>query len=117
MKRLGDEFIREGEGEEKHLPLIEAPERVKAGESFEVKIRVGKEPHPSTLEHHIRWIQVFLKPENRPMLHITTFEPGPAVVEPGFTFKMALDRPASIYVLCYCNIHGIWENSLEIEIS
>ena len=49
---------------EKHVPVIEAPEKVKAGEVFEVKIRVGKEiPHPNTTEHHIRWISLYFQPE------------------------------------------------------
>jgi len=39
---------------EKHMPVIEAPEQVKAGELFEVKVSLGKEiAHPNTTEHHI----------------------------------------------------------------
>lgn len=36
---------------EKHAPLIECPERVKAGEIFEVPVGLGKEiAHPNTTE-------------------------------------------------------------------
>ena len=48
---------------EKHVPVIEAPEKVKAGESFFAKVSVGKEiPHPNKPEHHICWIQLYFKP-------------------------------------------------------
>lgn len=116
MKRFGDELLTKDEGKEKHLPSIEAPKMVKTGESFEVKIWAGNEPHPSTMEHHIKWIQVFLKPENRPMLHILTFEPGPTMVEPRLSFYLSLDRPAVLYAISYCTIHGVWENNTEIEV-
>ncbi len=36
---------------EKHAPIIECPERVKAGEVFEVTVGLGKEiAHPNTTE-------------------------------------------------------------------
>lgn len=45
---------------EKHVPVIECPDRVKADELFEVKVSLGKEiAHPNTTEHHIRWIKIF----------------------------------------------------------
>jgi superoxide reductase len=49
---------------EKHVPVIEAPESVKAGEKFIVQVSVGKEiAHPNTTEHHIRGIRLYFKPE------------------------------------------------------
>ena len=48
---------------EKHVPAIEAPATVKAGEVFNVTVSVGKEvAHPNTTEHHIRWIRLAYKP-------------------------------------------------------
>lgn len=39
---------------EKHVPVIESPDKVKKGEFFEVKVSLGKEiAHPNTTEHHI----------------------------------------------------------------
>ena len=39
---------------EKHVPIIKAPE--------EVRVVVGKTvPHPNTVEHHIKWIIVFVE--------------------------------------------------------
>lgn len=41
---------------ESHTPKIEAPDSVKAGQPFELRVAVG--PHPSTVEHSIRQIEV-----------------------------------------------------------
>ncbi len=54
---------------EKHAPVIECPDVVKAGEEFVVSLEIGKEiPHPNTTEHHIDWIEVISNPnlENSP---------------------------------------------------
>jgi len=40
---------------EKHVPVIDCPDEVKAGESVQVKISPGKAvEHPNTTGHHIR---------------------------------------------------------------
>ena len=49
---------------EKHVPVIECPDRAKAGEGVQVKISLGKAiGHPNTTEHHIRWIKAFFSPD------------------------------------------------------
>ncbi len=123
MERFGDQiYTREKEAElggEKHTPHIKAPDRVKAGEEFEVSIIVGKDiPHPNTVEHHIKWIQVFIREEDRPYnpIHIATFDLGPGYAEPKVTFKMKLVKSATLFALEYCNVHGVWENSKRIEV-
>jgi len=48
---------------EKHVPVIEVPDRIKKGELFPVKVTIGKEiAHPNKTEHHIAWIDVFFLP-------------------------------------------------------
>ncbi len=48
----------EDAGYEKHVPVIEYPDQVRADEFFAVKATLGKAvAHPNTTEHHIRWIQ------------------------------------------------------------
>ena len=60
MATLG-KFLQTGDWKgEKHVPVIHAPEKVKAGEGFELKISIGDAiKHPNTLEHHIAWFKVF----------------------------------------------------------
>src|SRR5512137_1486101 len=45
---------------EKHVPVIECADEVKAGEFFDVKVSIGKEvAHPNTTEHHISFITLY----------------------------------------------------------
>jgi len=119
MARFGEVIIPpDKEGKEKHVPQIEAPAKVKAGEPFQVTVIVGKEvPHPNTLEHHIKWIQVYAKGEGaRPAVHVATFDLGPTYAEPKVTFPVILKTSSVLYALEYCNIHGVWDNSVEVEV-
>jgi superoxide reductase len=104
---------------EKHVPVIKVPEKVKAGEEFEVVINVGeKVPHPNTVEHHIKWIQVFAEIDGRSYnpVHIATFDLGPTFAEPKVKLIMKLEKSAKLIALEYCNLHGVWENSVKIEV-
>jgi len=104
---------------EKHVPIIKLPEKVEAGKEFEVIINVGeKVPHPNTIEHHIKWIQIFAEIEGRTYnpVHVVTFDFGPTLAEPKVKFKMKLEKSATLIVLEYCNLHGVWENSIKIEV-
>lgn len=107
----------ENEGKEKHVPVIKAPDRVKADEFFEVTVVVGDQvPHPNTVEHHIKWIQIYAKPENHEVVHVGTFDLGPTYADPKVTFRMKLSKPATLYAIEYCNIHGLWESAKEIAV-
>jgi len=57
---------------ETHTPKIEAPEKVKINEEFILKIKVG--PHPNTIQHSIRYIEVYFYEEGRKFnpIHIAT---------------------------------------------
>lgn len=44
--------------EQKHVPVITAPEKIKTGEVFEVKISIGKELHPMGPAHWIEYFQL-----------------------------------------------------------
>ena len=102
------------EGKEKHIPVIELQKCAECGEDV-VVTTVGKEtPHPNTIEHHIKWIQLYgLKKDNQ-LLHLGTFGLGPAYTAPEVTAHLKTAELKTIFALAYCNIHGVWENSLEI---
>ena len=119
-KRFGDlVYPPEKEGKEKHVPVIDAPDVVKAGQPFLVSVTVGKEvPHPNLVEHHIKWIAVYADVDQRPWnpVHVATFDMGPSFAKPKITFTMKLDKAATLYALEYCNIHGLWEYSKRVEV-
>ncbi|QTA38399.1 class II SORL domain-containing protein [Thermosipho ferrireducens] len=112
-------FIKSGDFKgEKHVPVIVAPEKVKANEWFEVEVSVGKEiPHPNTIEHHIAWIDLYAIPEGANFIqHIGRFEFVPELSEPFVKTKIKLEKSCRLIALSYCNIHGLWENDLEISV-
>ena len=44
---------------EKHVPIIHCPEKVKAGENFELKVTLRCHRPSNTLEHYISWFKVY----------------------------------------------------------
>ena len=115
MARFGDVIIAaEHEGKEKHVPQIKAPVKVAAGEAFDVQIIVGEEVHhPNTIEHHIKWIQLYAKSEGDVVKHVAL---GPTYADPRVTVSVMLEQSATLYALEYCNIHGVWDNSVDVVV-
>jgi superoxide reductase len=105
---------------EKHVPVIELPAKIAAGQEFKVTVSVGKEiAHPNTIEHHITWIAVFFQPEGAPVPfqvgHCEFTGHGPVFTAPSCTVTMTTDRPGTVQALSFCNIHGMWENSAPVS--
>lgn len=105
---------------EKHVPEIDF-ESVDNGK-VRIRASVGSEiEHPNTLEHHIAWIKVFFKPEGSQFpVEIASSEFTAHGEEDLFTVPCATgyikaDKKGTIYALSYCNIHGLWENSAELN--
>jgi desulfoferrodoxin (superoxide reductase-like protein) len=49
MSKIGEQFQSADWKAEKHVPVIDCPDVVKADETFDVKVAVGKEvAHPNT---------------------------------------------------------------------
>jgi superoxide reductase len=115
---------------EKHVPVIEVPEKVKKGENINVTVSVGKEiSHPNTTEHHIAWIDAYFHAENEKFpYHLGRFEflahgssiegPNTSTIytHPQATFMFKTDKPGTLFAFSYCNIHGLWSNSQAITV-
>lgn len=129
--KLGDLLQEADWKSEKHVPVIECPNEVKAGEVFDVKVGLGKEvPHPNTTEHHIRWISLYFHPtgEKSPY-HVGTYEfnahgessqgpnEGPVYTHHQVTASMKTSKAGTLYALALCNIHGLWQSSKEIKVA
>ncbi len=106
---------REGEGKEKHVPFIEIGRgKGEAGTDI-VHVIVGKEmAHPNTVEHHIAWLDVFGVKQNGQVIDLgcSTFAPG--YTSPNVRFQLPLADFKAFCAIAYCNIHGVWENCLEV---
>ena len=129
--KFGDAIQSADWKKEKHIPVIELPDVINTGKPFSVTVSVGKEiPHPNTTGHHIKWIDVYFKPESDKFIHqVAHFDfaahaestkgdnEGSVLAEPIVTFWMTVKEPGTLIALELCNIHGVWENSAEITLA
>ena len=130
MVEIKDLFQSADWKQEKHVPVIEAPDRPKKGTFCRVIVSVGKEiPHPNTTEHHIRWIALDFLPQGEKFPYeIGKFEfnshgesvqgPNTSTVftHPEVTLSFKTDKPGMLLAVSYCNIHGLWQSSKELKV-
>jgi superoxide reductase len=130
MKTFGELFQAADWKAEKHVPVIDCPDKVKAGEPFSVKVSVGKEiAHPNTTEHHIRWISVYFHAEGDKFPYqVGHFEfsahgesvagpnQGPVYTNHEVTASLKITQPGTLYAAALCNIHGLWQSGREVKL-
>ncbi len=116
---------------EKHVPVIECEDKVKADEMFQVKVTLGKEvAHPNTTEHHIRWISLYFQPQGSKFIfQVGHFEfaahgeapdgpnKGPVYTHHEATASMKTSKPGTLHAVALCNIHGLWESSKDVALA
>lgn len=131
MASLGEKLQHAEWKTEKHVPVIEAPEKVAAGEAFQVTVTVGKEiPHPNTTEHHINWIELYFLPEEAKFPYdVARFEfnvhgeavaganQGPVYAQPAATATIRLNKSGTLFAVAMCNLHGLWESSQQVVVA
>lgn len=131
MKPFGELFQSADWKTEKHVPVVECPDQVKADQVFPVKATLGKEvAHPNTTAHHIRWIDLHFHPEGEKFPYqIGHFEfcaHGESVegadtstvyTHHEVSASMKTSKPGVIYATALCNIHGLWKFEKEIKVS
>lgn len=129
--RIGELFQSDDWKNEKHVPVIDAPDTVNKDEFFEVRVTLGKEvAHPNTTEHHIRWVRLYFKPEDEKFTYeVGSFEftahgesvqgadKGPVYTHHEVVVAMKIAKPGYLIATSYCNIHGLWENSRAVALS
>lgn len=102
------------EGEKKHIPVIECPDKVKSGVPFQVKIKVGEIPHVSEEGHHIQWIEVKSGESTYVRVELT---PALSKAEATVTLvKAGKHRTSTLRAVERCNLHGMWESKKEITV-
>ena len=101
--------------EKKHLPVVECPDTVKAGEPFQVKITVGSMPHVMDVGHHIQWIDL-----HSGQNFIARIDLTPVFTKPEVTLTLQKEgkhRTSTLRVVERCNLHGQWEATKEITVT
>jgi superoxide reductase len=116
--------------QEKHVPVLEVPEKAKKDEPLRITATVGKEiSHPNTTEHHIEWIEVYFLPEGEKFPHtIGKFEfsahgastEGPNTssiyTQPEVVTTLKTGKPGTILAASFCNIHGLWSSAADLKL-
>ncbi|GBE19029.1 putative superoxide reductase [archaeon BMS3Abin16] len=98
--------------EKKHLPVIDAPDSVKAGESFEVTVEVGRLlAHPNEPAHHIQWIRLL-----NGNLTLASIQLTPVATSPKVTVTVKLEKTTTLRAIARCNLHGEWVMAQEVKI-
>jgi superoxide reductase len=130
MAKVGELYQSADWKSEKHVPVIECPDEVKANENFNVTVTLGKEvAHPNTTEHHIRWIQVFFHGQGDKFPYqVGNFEftahgeavdgpnKGPVYTNHSVTASLKISKSGTLYATSLCNIHGLWQNGKEVKV-
>lgn len=115
---------------EKHVPVIDGPDKTAAGQALSIEVGVGKQiAHPNTTEHHIRYIEVYFLPAGEKFPYqLGRFEfnahgesaqgPNTSTVftEPKVTLTFKTAKSGLIMALAYCNIHGLWRSEKELKV-
>ena len=104
--------------EKSHAPAISAPASVKAGEPFAVEVSVGENVHVMGPSHWIEYIELAIG--NEPAGRIDLQPKG--YLKPKVTFMVTLPKEAApsgkVTMVAYqrCNLHGLWESSIDISV-
>jgi superoxide reductase len=130
MAKIGELYQTADWKSEKHIPVIDCPDEVTEDKVFEVAVSLGKEiAHPNTTEHHIRWIQIYFKPDGDKFSYqVGNYEfsahgesveganQGPVYTHHSATASMKIKKSGTLFATALCNIHGLWENSKVISV-
>ena len=93
-----------------HWPQIKLI-KPKIDKKFAVQIQIGQKPHIMTADHLIVFVELYAgnKPIGKKFL-----KPSDA---PEAEFTVLLDKPAKIIAQAFCNLHGLWENEADLDLS
>lgn len=114
---------------EKHVPVIEVLEK-DMEKGIKLEVSVGKEiKHPNTTTHHIVWIEVYFLPEGSKfpyqigrydfLAHGASTDgadTSTVYTEPVVQVAFKTSKSGKVFAASYCNIHGLWENSIELKL-
>ena len=130
MTSIGDLVQSADWKTEKHVPVIDGPDKINKGQVLEIEVSVGKQiAHPNTTEHHIKSIEVyFLATGEKFPCQLARFEfnahgesvqgPNTSTIfsEPKAVLTFKTDKSGVIMAVAYCNIHGLWRSEKDVKV-
>jgi len=110
---LPKDITAPSELEQKHLPIITAPDKAKKDEAFDVTVEVGKlKAHPNEPAHFIEWIELYCGETFLFRISLAGSLTSPKVTIP---VKLTHAR-GELKARAKCNMHGLWEGAKPIEV-
>ena len=101
--------IAEEMGKEKHVPHIQKID------DKTVKVSCGKDVmHPSLENHYIGWMKLYGIDKDGKLKELGSYSPAPVFAQPVAVFSVDVTQYKSLMALIWCNIHGFWENTLNL---
>ncbi len=94
--------------EKKHVPEIALPKKVEAGKPFHVKITVN---HVMQHRHFIQWIEIY-----DGELFLARVDFTAVKTRAQATVTLVLEKSTTLNVFERCNFHGLWKNSVSVEV-
>ena len=110
---LPEDIDNMSEFEQKHFPVICAPDSVKKDETICISVEVGNlKDHPNEPGHFIEWLELYC---GETFLFRTGF--SGSLSSPSVTIPVKLahaEGPLKAYAKC--NLHGLWESAKGIVV-
>jgi superoxide reductase len=105
--------------EKSHAPVLTASSSIVAGKPFTVEVAIGENLHPMGPAHWIEFIELRLG--NQPIAR-ADLQPAGYLV-PKITFNVVIPKEAApegkatLVARQNCNLHGLWEASINVIVS
>ena len=97
--------------EQKHVPQITTPDKIKAGEPFTLEVKVGSIQHPMENDHHIQFLDLYIDE-----VYLTRLTFIPVVLQPQASLRIILKHSGKLRAVSRCNLHGQWEGSVDLKV-
>jgi superoxide reductase len=99
--------------EQKHIPVISSPDKVKQDQTFDVTVEVGKlKTHPNEPAHFIEWVELYAGDT-----FLFRISLAGSLSQPRITLPVKLSHAhGPLKAWAKCNIHGLWEGEKDIEV-
>jgi len=99
--------------EQKHIPVISSPDKVRRDQTFTVTVEVGKyKEHPNEPAHFIEWVELHSGDTFLFKVNLSG-----SLSYPKITVPVRLTHAhGPLKAWAKCNIHGLWEGTKDIEV-
>ena len=105
--------------EKSHVPVITAPQTIKASEPFAVEVSIGEVVHVMGQAHWIEFIELNIgnEPAGRIDFQSKGYLNPKAIFTVVLTKESAPSGKVTLVANQRCNLHGYWEGSFDVTVT